>query len=267
MLGSEFAALASSAGHELSVFNWPEFDIRDEAQLRRACRGADAIVDCAAYTAVDKAESEPELCRQVNALPLAAIGDEARRAGAFVLHISTDFVFDGSGDEPWTEMSRPAPLSVYGSTKLEGEALLAASGCRHATMRVQWTYGKHGANFASKIVELAKTRDSLKIVKDQIGAPTCAVEMAKAMLALADERVEGLFHFAASGYASRYETAKFIFESLGIRKELIPCESSEFPTPAKRPLNSRFDCAKIEGALGIRRPPWQEPLGRFLKSL
>ncbi len=265
MLGWEFAELAAAAGHELSVWNFPEFDIRDEAQLKRACQSADAIVNCAAYTAVDKAEAEPELCRQINALPLAVIGQEARRSGAHVVHISTDFVFDGSGERPWREEDEPAPLNVYGATKLEGERLLAESGCRHATMRVQWTYGAHGANFASKIAELARTRNSLKIVDDQIGAPTHAAEMAKAMLALLGKRVEGLFHFAASGYASRYETAQLIFKTLGIGKELLPCKSSEFPTPAARPLNSRFDCSKIERAIGIERPAWQETLARFLK--
>jgi dTDP-4-dehydrorhamnose reductase len=265
-LGFEVEALLSGAGHQLRTFDFPDFDIRDEASLERACEGVDAVVNCAAFTAVDKAESEVELCRQVNALAPGALGRAAARRGVFVVHIGTDFVFDGSGARPWTEDDLPKPLNVYGATKLEGERALLASGCEAVVMRVQWTYGRNGANFAARLLELAKTRDTLKIVSDQIGAPTNAADMAKAIQVLLERRVKGLFHFAASGYCSRYECAKLVFDALGMKTSLIPCASSEFPAPAKRPLNSRLDCSKFERATGFARPGWKESLLAFVET-
>ena len=266
MLGSEVEDILRRAGHKVRAFSFPAFDIRKESDLAEACRGADAVINCAAYTAVDKAESEKELCRQINAEAAGLLGRIAKKNGAFVVHVSTDFVFDGAGEKPWNENDLPNPLNVYGSTKLEGEKLLQESGCKNAIMRVQWTYGKHGVNFVTKMLELAKTRSSLKVVDDQTGAPTNAADMAKAIQSLTEKRIEGLYHFAASGYCNRYESARLIFETLKIKVEVIPCKSSEFPTPARRPLNSRFDCSKIEKATGLKCPAWEKSLTEFLKA-
>ena len=266
MLGSEVAALLESAGNTVKTFNFPDFDIRKRADIDAACKDAELVVNCAAYTAVDKAEAEPELCRQINALPLAELGTAALKAKAFVVHISTDFVFDGSGETPWRETDTPHPLNVYGATKLEGEQLLLASECPCAIMRVQWTYGRNGVNFVTKMLDLARTRNSLKVVDDQIGAPTNAADMAKEIKALGENRLQGVFHFAARGYCSRYESAKLIFKTAGLNVEVLPCKSTEFPTPALRPLNSRFDCAKIEAATGLERPAWDAALVSFIRS-
>lgn len=266
MLGTELVSLARSLGHDVRPFCVPSFDIRRYADLESACSGVDLVVNCAAYTAVDKAECEPELCRQVNALPLLHIGEIARRNGARVIHIGTDFVFDGKGERPWREDDEPRPLSVYGLTKLEGERLLLQSGCPCAIIRVQWTYGRHGVNFISKIAQAARSQPCVKVVDDQIGSPTHTADVAKAILSIAETGVDGLFHFAADGYASRYEVAQFIFSRLGISTRLIPCKSGDFKTPADRPLNSRFDCRKISGVLDWSLPHWTGSLGRYLEG-
>jgi len=268
MLGSEVYELMKASGHEVRAFNFPDFDIRKQADLAAACKGADAILNCAAYTAVDKAEAEKDLCYAINAAPLAILGAEAKKAKAFVVHISTDFVFDGSGDNAWSETDKPAPINVYGASKLEGERLLFASGCKGAVMRVQWTYGKHGVNMVSKLLDAAKTRKTIKVVDDQAGAPTHAADMAKEIKALAEKRIEGLFHFAAAGYCSRLECAKMIFKTLGMDDiEVVPCKTSEYKSPAQRPLNSRFNCDKIDKATGIKRPTWDAAMKKYLLSL
>jgi dTDP-4-dehydrorhamnose reductase len=263
LLGSELARALAAAGHEVEVFRRPAFDLLREEGLAAACEGADVVVNCAAYTAVDKAEAEPELCRAANALAPGLLGRRAAKAGAFAIHIGSDYVFDGSGERPWREDDPAAPLNVYGASKLEGERLLFESGCRCAVLRVQWTYGSGGANFFSRLLELAKMRPALKVVDDQFGSPTAASDMVQAIAKLAEARLEGLFHYAARGYCSRYESAKLLFGALGLRTELAPCASSVFPAPAKRPLNCRLDCSKIEAALGLRRPSWEESLRAY----
>lgn len=269
MLGTELMGVLGRGGFESEGLDLPEFDITDLQQLKEAVSRADIVVNCAAYTNVEKAESEPELAYAVNGRSVGLLGKYAAAKGISVLHISTDFVFDGRLDRPYTESDATNPISVYGETKLAGEQLLLESGARACILRLQWSYGKAGTNFVLKMIEAAKTRDCLKVVDDQVGSPTATVEVAKAIRNILARKpfAEGIYHYAASGYVSRYEMAKFIFEMAGIDVETVQCKSSEYKTQAKRPLNSRFNCGKIEGLLGETIRGWQGPLEEFVRQL
>ena len=267
MLGSDLAKLAESAGHEVSVFDLPEFNITRNDDIRNAVSDANFIVNCAAYTAVDKAETEREKCRSVNAFAVESLAKFAKNKNKYLIHISTDFVFGDESENILSENDTPSPLSWYGITKLEGEKLLQASGCRHAIVRLEWTYGRNGVNFISKLLEAAKKNPKLKVVGDQTGSPTWTADAARAIMCLIKNRTEGLYHFAADGYASRYEVAKFILREKNIEKEIISCSSSDFPTAAKRPKNSRFNCSKIDKVIDFKRPTWQESMAEFLRQI
>jgi len=267
MLGSDLAELAESAGHEVSVFDLPEFNITQNDDIRNAVSHADVIVNCAAYTAVDKAESERETCKAVNASAVESLAKFSKKKNKYLIHISTDFVFGDESENALSEDDTPSPLSWYGITKLEGEKLLQASDCRNAIVRLEWTYGTHGVNFISKLLEAANRNPKLKVVGDQTGSPTWTADAARAIMCLIKNRTEGLYHFAADGYASRYEVAKFILREKNIDKEIISCSSSVFPTPAKRPKNSRFNCSKIDKILDFKRSSWQESMADFLKEI
>jgi dTDP-4-dehydrorhamnose reductase len=267
MLGSDLVQACRQKGLNPIVYDLPEFDITDVDQVRQAVAGADMIINCAAYTNVDGSESQAELAYQVNAEAVGRLGTIARKAGKWVLHISTDFVFDGSGDKPYAETDNPSPINTYGKTKLAGEQLLARSGCEYCIVRVQWTYGSAGNNFVTKLIQRAKSQQTLKVVDDQTGSPTSTIEVAKVICKLLQKKPEGIYHFASSGYVTRYGMAEFILEKLPMNIELLPCKTSDFPSPATRPLNSRFDCSKITRLLDepIRR--WQDPLELFLRRL
>ena len=267
MLGSDLAKLAESAGHEVFIFDLPEFNITCDADVQNAVSHADFIVNCAAYTAVDKAETERETCRSVNALAVESLAKFAKGKNKYLVHISTDFVFGDESEKSLSEDDTPKPLSWYGTTKLEGEKLLQASGCRHAIVRLEWTYGKNGVNFITKLLEAAKKNPKLKVVGDQTGSPTWTADAARVILRLFEKQTEGLYHFAAAGYASRYEVAKFILQEKNIDRETSSCSSSDFPTPAKRPKNSRFNCSKIDKVIDFKRPPWQEAMAEFLRQI
>ena len=266
MLGRDLRAELEGAGFEALVFDLPERDITRSADVADIVSASDVVVNCAAYTAVDQAESEPDICRAVNADAPGRIGDAAAAAGKRVIHISTDFVFGDDGTAPLSEGAAPNPLSVYGATKLAGENALFASGADCAVMRVQWTYGLHGANFVTKIAELAERLSSLKVVDDQVGSPTPTASVARAVLCLIRNEVSGLFHFAARGYASRFEVAQVILDELGLETPISPCSSAEFPAPAERPRNSRFDCSKIDAVLDFERLEWRSALVDFLRG-
>jgi len=267
MLGSELAALAGNAGWELSTHDLPDFDLTNERQLKELVDSADCIVNCAAYTNVDKAESEKELCEAVNATALKTLGGLVAEAGKYLVHISTDFVFGDLTDAPQDENSRTNPLSVYGNSKLRGENNLLNSGCRCGIIRVQWSYGAGGNNFITKILELAKKLPELKVVDDQTGAPTWTRDMARAIMDFLNQQPQGLYHFAAKGYTTRFEVAKEIVEHFKLDTKLIPCKSGEFTTPAQRPHNSKFDCAKIDEVLSFERPEWRTSLRKFFKEV
>jgi dTDP-4-dehydrorhamnose reductase len=237
----------------------------------------DVIVNAAAHTAVDKAESEVDVARRINAETPALIAAEAARLGALMVHYSTDYVFDGSGSQPWREDSPTAPLSVYGQTKLEGELAIEASGCRHLIFRTSWVYGARGGNFARTMLRLASEREQLKVISDQVGAPTGAdllADVTAHALRAAIDRPEllGLYHLVADGETSWHAYAGFVIEWARAQGQIIrvapdavlPIPTSDYPTPARRPLNSRLDTAKLRQAFDLTLPHWQQGVERML---
>lgn len=235
----------------------------------------DVIVNAAAYTAVDKAESESELARRINTDAVKALAESAAAVGSWLIHYSTDYVFNGEGVQPWLENSLTQPLNVYGQTKLEGEEAIKASGCKHLIFRTSWVYAARGNNFAKTMLRLAKEREQLNVIDDQIGAPTSA-ELIADVTAHALKHVpnhpgtSGLYHLAAAGEVSWHGFAKFVIEqalNAGQRlavKEIGAIPASAYPTPARRPLNSRLDCRKLNKTFGLTLPDWQSGVARML---
>jgi len=250
-------------------------DLGTPDSLRAAIRELrpDIIVNPAAYTAVDKAESDEATARAVNAIAPGILGEEAARLGALVIHYSTDYVFDGKKDGPYVESDTTNPLSVYGRTKLEGEQALAAPGARHLIFRTSWVFGVQGANFLKTILRLAREREELRIVADQFGAPTGAALIADASAQVIGQFLRtdkkenfpsGIFHLTASGATSWHEYAVLIAQraqAAGILLKLKPdnirpIPASDYPVPAPRPQNSRLDCGLLQSAFGIQMPRW-----------
>ena len=249
------------------------------ADTVRALR-PDVIVNAAAHTAVDKAESEPDLARLLNATTPGVLADEAARLGALLVHFSTDYVFDGSGTRPWTEADTPAPLSVYGRTKLEGEQLIQQSGAQHLILRTSWVYAARGGNFAKTMLRLAQERERLTVIDDQWGAPTGADLLAD-VTAHAIRHLQkhpqdgGLFHCVASGETNWHLYAKEVL-ALAVQAqpaiklkaiEVAPVPTSAFPTPAERPHNSRLDTTRLQTTLGLTLPQWREGVARMLAEI
>jgi dTDP-4-dehydrorhamnose reductase len=267
MLGSDLTVACRNAGFNVESLDLPEFDVTNSDRLAEAVNSVDILVNCAAYTNVDRAESEYDLAYKVNASAVGALGELAKRAGKWLLHVSTDFVFDGRKPDPYVETDTPNPISAYGRTKLAGEQLLAQTKCRHCILRVQWSYGRAGDNFIKKIIARARKDGFLSVVDDQQGAPTATTEIASAICSLLPQRPEGIFHFAAAGCATRFQVAEFILNKLAINARLSPCKTADFQTPAARPLNSLFDCGKIQKILGQPIVHWKIPLEHFLEQL
>ncbi len=237
----------------------------------------DIIVNAAAYTAVDKAESEQELCRIINAVTPGVLAEEAKRNGAWLIHYSTDYVFDGSGDKSWQEADPTGPLSVYGKTKLEGEEAILATGCKHLIFRTSWVFAARGGNFAKTMLGLAQGRDRLSVIDDQIGAPTGADLLADITAhsirsALQRPDVSGLYHLVASGETSWHGYASFVIDfarqaglDIKVAPDAIePVPTSAFPLPAARPKNSRLDTSKLQNAFDLNLPHWQCGVTRML---
>ncbi len=240
----------------------------------------DIIVNAAAYTAVDKAESESELAHRLNAQAPGVIAHEARQLNAWLIHYSTDYVFNGYGDQPFVETDTAEPLNVYGQTKLEGEKNIQASGCLHLIFRTSWVYSANGNNFIKTILRLAQQRDKLTVVNDQIGSPTGAELIADitafALLTTKHKpKISGLYHLAASGSTSWYEFAKFILKSaesanlpLKIQSTALqPITSSDFPSAAQRPFNSRLSSLKLAQTFDLMLPAWQIGVERTLAEI
>ena len=254
------------------------------AQTIRSVR-PDVIVNAAAYTAVDKAESEPEMAHAINALAPGLLAQEAQKLGAWLVHYSTDYVFDGSGQRPWREDDASGPLSVYGRTKLEGEQAVARC-ARHLIFRTSWVYGARGGNFAKTMLRLASQRESLQVIDDQRGAPTGADLLADCTaLALrsglanpavsANHPLSGVYHLAAAGETSWFHYANYVFSLAQtaqtaiklIVKDVKPIPSSAYPTAAARPLNSRLDTSKLQTTYGLHLPDWRLGVARLLKEM
>ena len=240
----------------------------------------DVIVNAAAHTAVDKAESEPDLARTVNALAPGVLAQEAAQLGALLVHYSTDYVFDGSGSRPWTEADAPAPLSVYGQTKREGEQAIESACPHHLILRTSWVYAARGGNFAKTMLRLAQERERLTVIDDQFGAPTGADLLADVTAHAIRQLLQrpgdaGLYHLVASGETSWHGYAKHVLAQAEraqaaikiIAKEVATVPTSAFPTLARRPLNSRLDTGKLQATFGLRLPAWQQGVDRMLAEI
>ena len=279
-VGWELARSLAPLG-EVIGFDRSRLDLARPDTLRATVReiAPAVIVNAAAYTAVDRAESEPELARTINAIAPGVLAEEAQHLDAILVHYSTDYVFDGTKSEPYVEFDPTNPLSVYGRTKLEGERAIGASGCRHLTLRTSWVYGARGHNFLLTMLRLARKQRGLRIVDDQVGAPTWCREIAHATATLltrpelAARGAEGLYHLTASGATSWYGFARAIFESpemarLGVAPpELEAIPTSVYPTPARRPMNSRLDCSRLFSRAGMRLAAWDAALARCLAEV
>ncbi|MEO8332684.1 MAG: dTDP-4-dehydrorhamnose reductase [Gallionella sp.] len=254
-------------------------DLKGIAETVRSV-APDVIVNAAAHTAVDKAESEQDLARTLNALAPGTLAQEAKLAGTWLIHYSTDYVFDGSGDRPWAETDATGPLSVYGATKLEGEQLIQRSGCRHLIFRTSWVYGARGGNFAKTMLRLARERDNLNVINDQFGAPTGAdllADVTAHALRTARQRPElsGLYHLVAGGVTSWHGYASFVIEfarraGIALKVEpgaIKPVPTTAYPTPAKRPNNSRMDTTKLQRTFDLHLPAWQTGVERMLSEV
>lgn len=279
-VGWELRRTLSTLGQVMALDS-KGLNLTDPAAIRRVVKefSPRVIVNSAAYTAVDKAESEPDLARKVNAEAPGILAEEAAKSGALLVHYSTDYVFDGSGEAPWKEVDPTGPLNVYGATKLAGEQAIAASGCRHLIFRTSWVYGARGANFLLTMRRLmrggATERPELRIVADQIGAPTWCRSLAEAtaqVLAQVHSPMRGadkpepwgVYHMSnggeTGGYTSWHGFAETIRRLDGQECRLVPIPSGDYPTPARRPLNSRLDNDKLARVFGIRLPDWEQAL-------
>lgn len=272
----EVVALGSSTENGLCG------DLRDVDGLRATVRAVapDVIVNAAAYTAVDKAESEPEEAMAVNGIAPGVLAEEAKRLDALLVHYSTDYVFDGSGSVPWKETDPTGPLNVYGHTKLAGEQAIQAAWEKHLIFRTSWVFGVHGNNFIKTMLRLAQERDSLNVVNDQVGSPTSAGFIASATVtslrqASGRSQHAGLYHLASAGQTSWYGYAAYVLErarQMGWPVRVMPeaicgIPSSEYPVPARRPGNSRLDTRRLMQAFGIQPPSWQDSASAVMEQL
>ncbi len=256
-------------------------DLANLEGLRQTLReiAPDLVVNAAAYTAVDKAQTDTEHAYAVNALGPAVLAEETLRLGAWLAHYSTDYVFDGSGQQPWRETDACAPLSVYGASKRQGE-LEVVRNPRHLILRTSWVYAARGSNFAKTMLRLGAERDELRVIDDQMGAPTGAELLADVSAtalrqAMAQPALAGLYHCAAAGQTSWHGYAQFVLQearALGMpvrvaQERLVPIKSADYPVAAPRPLNSRLDCAKIANVFSIHLPSWQWGVRRILQEI
>lgn len=281
-LGWELLRTCAPLG-EVIALDYPTVDLSDSAGLRELVRSTnpDIIINAAAYTNVDKAESEPELARAINATGPGILAEEAKKINAVLLHYSTDYVFDGTKGSPYMETDQPNPLNVYGLTKLEGEQAIAASGCVNLVLRTSWVYSMRQGGFVTKVLQWARTQEVMRVVDDQISSPTSARTLAEiTALILAQGRDDvygylgekgGLFHCAGGGSCSRYEWAKAILEfdqnkNEQIVKQLGCAKSTEFPVPADRPMISVLNSCKLSGNFSFHMPFWQEDLRKVMEG-
>lgn len=256
---------------QLTSLGRADLDLRDAAHIREAVRAAspDVIVNAAAYTAVDKAESERDAAFAVNATAPGILAEEAKRTGALLVHYSTDYVFDGTKATAYVEDDAPHPLNVYGTSKLAGERAVAATGCRHLILRTSWVYGPRGSNFMLTMLRLARERTELRVVDDQVGAPTSCRAIARATAAALARAVRppgraGLYHLAASGETSWCGFARAILARADIATPVLPIRTEEYPTPARRPRNSRLDCSRLRAASGVTLASWEQGLAEAM---
>jgi dTDP-4-dehydrorhamnose reductase len=263
MLGRDVVRAALADGHDVVALARAELDIASVEGVEAAIAGArpDAVVNCAAWTDVDGAESDPEGAAAVNGAAAGNVARAAAQAGSRLVHVSTDYVFDGQQRMPYVESAATNPRSVYGATKLAGEQAVAAAGGSHAIVRSSWLFGTGGRNFAATMLALGAERDEVTVVTDQIGCPTATAHLAPALLALARSDAQGRFHVAGSGRCSWHDFAAEIFRQAGIDCRVLPCTTADMPRPATRPANSALVSERDETPV---LPAWQEGLASYL---
>jgi len=281
-VGWELQRSLSPLGEVIALDRHNGGDLADSEALLAAVRqhAPDVIVNAAAYTAVDKAESEQDLALQINATAPGLLAREAAALGALLVHYSTDYVFDGSGEQPRDEDAPTAPLSVYGATKLAGEEAIRASGCQNLILRTSWVFAARGGNFAKTMLRLASEREQLKVINDQIGAPTGADLLADLTAHMiqatrAKPALSGTYHAVASGSTSWHAYAQHVIEFARAQgkpikvaaDQVLPIATAEYPTPARRPLNSRLTNSKLQQRFGLTLPHWQAGVERMLTEI
>jgi dTDP-4-dehydrorhamnose reductase len=261
-------------GLQVTALGRDTADLSDPAACAAAIMGsdADAVINAAAYTAVDRAEEEEVLATLVNGAAPGAMARAAAEKGMPFVHISTDYVFDGGGTAPWAPDAATAPLGAYGRSKLAGEVAVRGAGGVHAILRTSWVFSAHGANFVKTMLRLSETRPQLTIVADQVGGPTAAADIADAVLAMSEtllrgQGAPGTYHFAGTPDVSWADFAREIFSQAGRTVEVADIATADYPTPARRPANSRLDCSSLTTAFGIDRPDWRISLDAVLREI
>lgn len=267
-LGYDVMNELAGRGHEGIGVDIQEMDITDAASVEKVITEAapDAVIHCAAYTAVDAAEDNVDLCRRVNAGGTENIARVCKALNCKMMYISTDYVFNGQGTRPWEPDDKREPLNVYGQTKYEGE-LAVETLEKFFLVRIAWVFGVNGKNFIKTMLNLGKTRDHLTVVADQIGSPTYTYDLARLLVDMIETDKYGRYHATNEGLCSWYEFACEIFRQAGINVTVSPVTSDQYPAKAKRPMNSRMDKSKLD-EMGFKRlPSWQDALGRYLKEI
>lgn len=265
---------------ELQDFEFVKALGREQADLSdpEACARAvkfyrpQAVTNAAAYTAVDKAESEEDLANIINGDATGAIANACSELNIPLVHISTDYVFDGTGTKPWSITDIPNPRNAYGRSKLKGEEIIKASGCTYAILRTSWVVSAHGNNFVKKMLRLSKTRDSLTVVDDQIGGPTCARDIARTCLSISEQLIKdpsksGVYHYSGQPDITWCQFANTIFKQVERQTIATPIHTSDYPTAAIRPSNSKLDCTTTQAIFGITRPFWRDGLEKIIREL
>ena len=276
-VGWELRHKLACLGQVTSV-DFPEIDFSKPDSIRAAVRAAEptVIINAAAYTAVDKAEAAPEPAMAINATGPGVIAEEAKRAGALMVHYSTDYVYDGSKQGPWVETDKPNPLNVYGKSKLAGDEAIAAVGGDYLILRTSWVYGARGANFLLTMLRLSKEKPELRIVDDQTGSPTTSECIAQATADILAQVItpgcglggrSGVYHFTCAGATTWFGFAKAFLTKQAVCPKLTPIPASEYPVPAVRPVNSVLSCERIAETFGIRMPSWELALDLVLETL
>lgn len=268
-MGRALLKALPEAGCVVAGYDVEDFDITDAAAVNRAVRefAPDVVVNCAAFTRVDDCEDAREECFKVNAYGAGVVAAAAREAGAFLVHLSTDYVFDGATRVPYGEDAPCRPLSAYGRSKWEGERRVRATGGECAVVRTAWLFGAGGVNFVAKVISKIRKGERLRVVNDQIGSPTYAGHLAAALAKLIALRLTGTYHVAGTGVATWYDVARATCRLVGAAIEVEPIATRELRLPAARPPFSALDCRRFERATGYRMPPWEEGLVAYLKEM
>ena len=268
-LGYDVVNELQTRGLEAVGVDIEEMDITDEQSVHRVIKevNPDAVIHCAAYTAVDAAEDNEELCRKVNACGTAYIAETCKELDIKMLYISTDYVFDGQGTRPWEPEDERNPQSVYGRTKYEGELAVQQTLEKYFIVRIAWVFGVNGKNFVKTMLRLAEDHDTLRVVDDQFGSPTYTFDLAKLLVDMIQTDKYGVYHATNEGSCSWYEFACAIFETAGVKMNVLPVSTAEYGAKAKRPANSRMSKEKLTANGFTKLPDWKDALMRYIKEI